>query len=213
MLAEKISGAGDRGDPDGRTQKVENRKGSPAHAQHSGQRSGEDSQTEDEAGKEYGGRTVAGEYFLAALQRGGGNPKEALIAIEQGTSSIVADGVTQVVAKSSGTGSDHDDPSQMEPMFGIGEKTCQQKRSLTGYGDTGVLAKERQRYPPITVGDNEFAKRVRDRVMHELMKRVLSSQKSVVESWSGSLSASEKIDERAVEVLGRFFVGQVADAF
>src|SRR5208337_2267599 len=30
---------------------------------------------------------------------------------------------------------------------------------------------------------------------------------------SGSLSASEKIDERAVEVLGRFFVGQVADAF
>src|SRR5208337_971124 len=157
MLAEEISGAGDDGDPDGRTQKIEHHKSSPTHAQHSGQRSGEDSHAEDEAGKEYGGCTVAREHLFAALQRSRRNPKDALIAIEQRTSAIVADGVAQIVAQRGGTGGNHDDPSEMKLLFGIGEKTCQQKRTLAGYRDTGVLAQERHRYAPITVGDNEFA--------------------------------------------------------
>src|SRR3981189_920305 len=119
MLPEQISGAGDAGDPDGRAQEVEQSKSSPAHAQHAGQRSGENAKAEDETGKENGGCAVAGEHVLAAFQRGRRNTKDALIAIEQRTPPIVTYGIADVVAERGGTGPNHDDPAEMEFVFGI----------------------------------------------------------------------------------------------
>src|ERR1019366_6040292 len=119
VLPEQISGAGDVGDPDRRTQEVEDRKCSPAHAQHSGQRSGENSHAEHEAGKENGDCAVAGKHLLAAFQRCWWNPKNALIAIEQRTSAVVAKGVTEIAAERGGTGSNHDNPAEMKLVFGI----------------------------------------------------------------------------------------------
>src|ERR1017187_5651583 len=63
------------------------------------------------------------------------NPKDAFLAIEQRTSAVVAKGVTEIAAERGGTGGNHDDPAEMELVFGIGQKTCQQKRDLTGNGE------------------------------------------------------------------------------
>src|SRR5258708_34164212 len=123
-----MSRAGDAGDPDGRAQEVEESKCSPAHAQHASQRSGENAEAEDEAGKENGGCAVAGEHVLAAFQRGRRNPKEALIAIEQRTPAVVDNGIANVVAERGGTGGDHEESSEIEPVVGITQKACQQKR-------------------------------------------------------------------------------------
>src|ERR1700687_737484 len=180
MLPEQISGAGNAGDPESRTEEVEESKRSPAHSQHAGQRPRKNAQSEDEAGKENGGCAVAGKHFLAAFQRGRLNPKESLIAIEQRTPPIVAYDIADVVAERGGTRADHDDPSEMELMFGIGEKTCQQERGFTGDGDAGVLAQQSQGYGPVTVGGDEFAQRMKNREAHELMKQVPSSQFSVL---------------------------------
>ncbi len=166
MLAEQIPGAGDAGDPDGRTQEVEESKGSPAHAQHSGQRSGENAQAEHEAGKENSGGAVAGEHILSAFQRCRRNPEDTLIAIEQRTPAIMAEGVADIVAERGGRCGDHDDPSEMESMFGIGQKTCEQERALTWNRDAGVLAEQCQRYGPVTVGSDEFAQRVKNCLVH-----------------------------------------------
>src|ERR1700687_2691197 len=168
MLTEQKSGAGDEGDPDSCTQEVEENKSSPAHAQHAGQRSGENSHAEDEAGKENGGCAVTGEHFLTAFQRGRRNPKNALIAIEQWTPAVVAEDVAQVVAERGGAGGNHDDPAEMEMVFGVSQKTCQQERGLTGDGDAGVLAQQCQSYGPVAVLDNERAQRVKNRGVHEL---------------------------------------------
>ncbi len=181
MLAEQISGAGDAGDPEGRAEEVEESKRSPAHAQYSGQRSGENAQAEDKAGKENCSCAVAGEHILTAFQRGWRNPEDTLIAIEQWTPAIVADGVADIVAERGGAGGNHDDPSEMEPVFGIGQKTCQQQRRLTGNGDACVLAEQRQSHGPVTVVGDEFAQRVKNCLVHELMKPVPSSQKSGVD--------------------------------
>src|SRR5258708_23568358 len=180
MLPEEISRAGDAGDPEGRTEEVEESKRPPAHAQHSGQRSGENAQAEDKAGEENCGCAVAGKHFLAAFQRGRLDPKESLIAIEQRTPAIVTDGIANVVAERGGTGGDHNDPSEMKPVFGITQKACQQKRSFAGDGDAGVLAQQCQGDGPVTVGGDEFAQRMKNRRAHELMKRVPSSQFSVL---------------------------------
>src|ERR1700676_493895 len=140
MLAEQVSGAGNASDPDCCAKKVEESKSSPAHTQHAGQRSGENAQSEDEAGKENGGCAIAGKHSLAAFQRRRLDPKESLRAIKQRTPAVVSDGIAQIVAERGGTGSDHDDPSEMELVFRIGEKTSQQERGLTGHRDAGVLA-------------------------------------------------------------------------
>ncbi len=67
----------------------------------------------------------------------------------------------------------------MEPVFGISQKACQQKRSFAGDWDAGVLAQQCDGHGPVTVGGDEFAQRMKNRGAHELMKRVLSSQFSV----------------------------------
>src|SRR5258708_25692581 len=175
-----MSRAGDAGDPDGRAQEVEESKCSPAHAQHASQRSGENAEAEDEAGEENCGCAVAGEHVLAAFQRGRRNPKEALIAIEQRTPAIVTYGIAKVVAERGGTGGDHDDPSDMKPVFGISQNACQQKRSFAGDGDASVLAQQYQGHGPVTVGGDEFTQRMKNREAHQLMKRVPSSQFSVL---------------------------------
>src|SRR5437660_4721148 len=178
MLSEQISGAGDAGHPDSRAQEVEENKRPPAHAKDAGQRSGENAQTEDEAGKENGGRSVAGKHVLAAFQRCRRNSEDPSIAIEQRAPAIVADGIAQVVAERCGARGNHDDPSEMEPMLGIGQKTCQQERGLTGHRNAGVLAEQCQSHGPVTVGGDEFAQRVKNRGAHE--KQVLSCQLSVL---------------------------------
>jgi len=61
MLPEQISSAGDAGDPESRTEKVEESKGSPAHAKDAGQRSGENAQQCDEPPDEHGPHAPAGE--------------------------------------------------------------------------------------------------------------------------------------------------------
>ena len=180
MLAEEISCAGDGSNPDNGTQEVEESKDSPAHAQHSGQRSGEDAHAEDEAGKENAGRAIAVEHLLPALERGRRNSKKTSIAIEQGPPAIVAQGVAQVVAERGGTGGNHDDPAEMELVFGIGQKTRQQERGLAGDGKAGVLAEQCQSHGPVTVVGDECAQRVKNRVVHDEASSqfpVLSSQK------------------------------------
>src|ERR1700675_1542547 len=178
MLPEQIAGAGDAGDPEGRPEEVEESKRPPAHAQDAGQRSGKNAQAEDEAGEENCGGAVVGKQVFAALQRGRLDPKESLGAIEQRTPAIMAEGVAQDVAERCGTGCHDNDPSEMEPVFGIGEKTCQQERGLTGDGDAGVLAEQCQSHGPVTVIGDEFAQRVKNRGAHE--EPVLSSKLSVL---------------------------------
>src|SRR5260370_34131089 len=95
MLTEQIAGAGDAGDPEGRSEEVEESKRSPAHAQDAGQRSGKNAQAEDEAGEENCGGAVVGKQGLDARQRGRLDPKESLVAIEQRTPAIMATGVAQ----------------------------------------------------------------------------------------------------------------------
>src|SRR6266403_5187961 len=128
MLPEQISGAGDAGDPESRTEEVKESKCSPAHAQDAGQRTGKNAQAEDEAGEENGGCSVASEHVFAAFQRCRRNSKDALIAIEQRTPAVMADGIAEIVAECGGSRADHNDPSEMEPVFGISQKTCQQER-------------------------------------------------------------------------------------
>src|SRR5260370_40401547 len=123
MLPEQISGAGDAGDPEGRTQDVEESKRSPAHAQHARQRSGKNAQAEDEAGEENCGGAVVGKQVLAALQRGRLDPEESLGAVEQRTPAIMAYGVAQSVAERCGTSCQHNDTSEREPVFGIVVRT------------------------------------------------------------------------------------------
>ena len=168
MLTEQVSGAGDAGNPDGRTQEVEESKSSPLHAQDAGQRAGENSHAEDETGKKNGGGAVAGEHSLAAFHHGRRDPEETLIAIKQGTPAMEADGVAQFAAEGGGTGGNHDDPSEMELVFGIGEKTGQQKRELTGNREASALRQQGQSYGPVTVVGDECAQRVDQRVVHEL---------------------------------------------
>jgi len=43
-----------------------------------------------------------------------------LIAIKERTPAIVADGLSQITAKRGGASGYHDDPSEMELVFGIG---------------------------------------------------------------------------------------------
>ena len=167
MMTEQISGTGHEADPNRRTQKVEKRKCSPAHAQHSGQRPGESPHAEDEAGKENGGCPVAGKHFLAALQRGWRNPKNALIAIEQRTSAIVAESVTEITAERGGNGGNYDDPAESELVFGIGQKTSHQERDLTGNWDAGALRQQGQSHGPVAVVGNECAQRMKSRGVHE----------------------------------------------
>src|SRR5271169_1087350 len=104
MMPEQVSGTGHEGNPDGRTQKVVESKSLPAHTQHARQRAGENAQAEDEAGKENAGCAVADEHLLTAFQRGRRNPQDALIAIEQRTPAIVADGVSEIAAERGGAG-------------------------------------------------------------------------------------------------------------
>ena len=78
----------------------------------------------------------------------------------------MAKGIAHVVTKRSGTGGNYDDPSEMKLMFGIGEKTCEQERALTGEGNARVLAEQRQSHGPVTIVSKEQAQRVKNRVMH-----------------------------------------------
>ena len=119
-MPEQVSDARHHRDPDGRAQKVEESESLPAHAQYAGQRSGKSAQAEDEAGKENGDCAAAGEHLLAAFQRRRRNPKDTLIAIKERTPAIVADGLSQITAKRGGASGYHDDPSEMELVFGIG---------------------------------------------------------------------------------------------
>src|SRR5450755_999278 len=130
MLSEKISAAGDGCYPEGGAEEVEKSKGPPAHAEYSGQRPGKDAQAEDEAGNKNGGCAIAGEHVLALLQHGRRNPKSALIAVEQRTPAIVAEGVTHIAAERAGAGGHHDDPAELERVFGIGHGASQQQRDL-----------------------------------------------------------------------------------
>src|SRR3984893_2318610 len=212
MLPEQIAGAGDAGDPEGRSEEVEESKRSPAHAQDAGQRSGKNAQAEDEAGEENCGGAVVLKQVLAALHRGRLDPKESLVAIEQRTPAIMAESVAQIVAERCGTGCQDNDSSDMEPVVGIGEKTCQQERGLTGDGEAGVFAEQCQSHGPVTVIGDEFAQRVKNRGAHE--EPVLCCQFSVKSAFCEARigSADEEIDERTVKVLGRLFVRQMTDA-
>lgn len=167
MLPEKVSGAGYAGDPDHRTQEVVESKRSQAHAQHTGQRSGENADAENETGKENGGGAVAGEHALAAFHHGRRDTKEALIAIEQWTPAMEADGVAQFAAEGGGAGGNHDDPAEMELVFVIGQETSQQERELTGNGNAGALRQQCQSYGPVTVVGDECAQPMKRRGVHE----------------------------------------------
>src|SRR4029077_18934456 len=118
-----------------------------------------------------------------------------------------------MVAERCGTGGNHDDPSEMELVFGIGEKTCQQERGLTGDRDAGVLAQQCQSHGPIAVVGDERAQRMKNSGAHLVEDQYVRLAKRERLSRSDSVSVDEEIDERTIEFLGRLFVGQVADAF
>ena len=90
----------------------------------------------------------------------------------------MAYGIADVVAERGGAGSNYYDPSEMEPVLGIGQKTCQQERGLTGDGDAGVLAEQCQSHGPVAVVGDEFAQRMKNCGDHE--EPVLSCQLSVL---------------------------------
>ena len=90
-----------------------------------------------------------------------------MIAIEQGTPAVVAQGVTQLAAECGGTGGNHDDPSEMKLVFGIGQKTGQQERDLTGNGNAGALRQQCQSHGPVAVVGDECAQPVKSCVIHE----------------------------------------------
>src|SRR5208337_2428889 len=84
----------------------------------------------------------------------------------------------QIAAESGSSGGDHDDPSEMELVFGIRHKTSQQERDFAGNGNAGALPEQGQSHGPVTVVGDEGAEKVRN--MHKWIKEVLSSQFSVL---------------------------------
>src|ERR1017187_6116390 len=155
VLAEEISGDGNARGPDGRTHEIEKNIRLPAHAQRSGKGSGENTQPEDEAGKENGGRAVAVKHFLTALQGSGGNPKEALIAIQQPTPAVKTNRIAETAPECPGASGDNNDPAEVELVFGVSQKTGQQQRDLAGNGNARAFAEQCQSYGPVTVIGDE----------------------------------------------------------
>ena len=106
-------------------------------------------------------------HSFAPPQSGLGYAEDVPVAFEQGTSAMVADGISQVVANGGGAGGHDDDPTQMELVFGVGEETGEQERGFAGHRDSGVLAQQREGNSPVAVVGDEGAEPVEDGMVHE----------------------------------------------
>jgi len=91
---------------------------------------------------------------------------------------MVADGVAQIAAERGGASGHNDDPSKVELVFVIGQKTRQQESDLTGDGDAGAFRQQGHSHGPVTVVGDEGAEKVESRVVHGRSVRRLALQRS-----------------------------------
>ncbi len=126
VLSEQVAGTGDTRHPGNCAQEIEDGERAPTHTQDAGKRTRKNSHPEDEAGKENGSSAMASKKFFPAIESLLPNAKQILVTLEQWTSTIVAEHVTEIISQSGRARGYDDDPSEMQFVLGVGEKTRQQ---------------------------------------------------------------------------------------
>ena len=162
MASEEITGAGDDGDPGGRSHEIKQREGTPGHAQDSSERAGDNAHTENEAGKKNCERAIAGEEGLTTGECAWFDVKKFVVTIEEPAATVVADGVPQIVAQGGRAGSYHDDPSKLKSMFGIRQEAGEEQRSLSRDREPGILAEKRDSNGPVSVVGDKLPQMVEE---------------------------------------------------
>src|SRR5882672_170675 len=168
MLSKEVADRGDGRHPDCRSQEVEQGERFPWHAQDACQRPREDAETENEAGKKHGRSAEPGKQFLPPFQGWLRNPEEVPIAFQQRTSTIVAEGVSDIVADRRGAGGHYDNPTQIKLVFRVGEEAGQQERSFSGNRDAGVFTEQSERDRPVAMVGDEGSQEIEDGMTHSV---------------------------------------------
>jgi hypothetical protein len=233
MLTEQITGCCDARDPDYRAKKVENGEGPPAHAQHAGKRTGDHPHSENEAGEENCRSAITRKESLAAFEELSTNPKEALIAFQQRSSAVEANGESEVVTQRSRAGRHGDDPSQVQLVFGIGKEARDQQRGFARDWQSRVFEKQHERDRPVAIVSNKCANEMRDAVPHlsanrrqakddrlqvkRFRLRLLNARpcaKCGLEPQKPEdLRTTQEFDQRRVELRGGLLVREMANIF
>ena len=131
-----------------------------------------------------------------------------LVALNQRASAIAAERVTESAARSAGQGTGNDDPSEMQPVFGVGQKAAKQKRGLRGNRNACVFDQKGESNRPVSIVGDELAKMMER--MHDGGK---SSRRGLSQDAFSFALPGQKINQHPAEFLWTFLVGKMAHVF
>src|ERR1700689_3268753 len=126
MSAKQISSTANRADPNRGSKEVEQEELPPGHVQRSRQQRSQHPHAEQESRQKNRGGPVSLEQSIAPLHRLRPNGKNIPVAFDQRTPSVSPQRKAQLSARGRGHNPNHNDPENLQFMFGISQEAGQQ---------------------------------------------------------------------------------------